>query len=396
MIYLLMFLFLLIPVIRYDILAKKGGENIWYWLSFVFLVAVAGLRYRVGGDTLVYMSEFNMYPKLDELRYFDFETARFNPLWYIIAAVSRSVNDSFTCFQIIHALIVNLSFFHFFRKYCPRYYFTAILVWFVGYWCYFCMEILREVLCISILLWATDMLLEKKILKYYLVCVISLFIHYSSAVMLLFPLFPLLFRRPNWLFQIFVLGGVMLFTMVVDIPGLAANVLSSNEQMSIVIDNYFQQDIKNLIGKLFELIKYLPVLGVIWLREKNELEDEFDFIPIVSCMVVFYGLSSYLGVAGRFLNYFIPFFIIMFVNTMFDIISEIKLSERHITAIVSLSVVFVLSFNYYWYYFKDSSETYPGTHTYCIFVPYYSVFNPKVDNVRESYVENLRNFAIIF
>ena len=396
MIYILLFLFLAIPVIRYDVLARKGGEGIWRFASFVFLVAVAGLRYRVGGDTLVYMAEFDMYPKFDELRYFDFETARFNPLWYIFTAVSRSINDSFTFFQIIHALIVNLSFFHFFRKYCPRYYFSAILVWFVGYWCYFSMEILREVLCISLLLWATDFLLEKKLLRYYLVCVIALFIHYSSAVMLFFPLLWLIFRRPNWILQIIVLGGVILLTMIVDIPSLAVNMLSSNEQVSIVIENYFELDIKNLTCKLFELIKYLPVVGVLWLREKNQLEDEFDFIPIVSCMVVFYGLSSYLGVAGRFLNYFTPFFIVVFVNTMYDLLSEIKWSERHITAIVSMAVVFVLSFNYYWYYFKDSSETYPGTHTYCIFVPYNSVFNPKVDNVRESYLENLRNFALIF
>ena len=102
MIYILLFLFLAIPVIRYDVLARKGGEGIWRFASFVFLVAVAGLRYRVGGDTLVYMAEFDMYPKFDELRYFDFDTARFNPLWYIFTAVSRSINDSFTFFQIIH------------------------------------------------------------------------------------------------------------------------------------------------------------------------------------------------------------------------------------------------------------------------------------------------------
>ncbi|HBA13512.1 MAG TPA: hypothetical protein DCW98_05990, partial [Bacteroidales bacterium] len=133
MIYILLFLFLLIPVIRYDLFAKKGGEELWYWTSVILLVLVAGLRYRVGGDTLVYMAEYSMYPKLDELAFFDFETARYNPLWYIIASVARSINDSFTCFQILHALIVNFSFFHFFRKYCPRYYFSAILVWFVGY-----------------------------------------------------------------------------------------------------------------------------------------------------------------------------------------------------------------------------------------------------------------------
>ena len=396
MIYILVLLFLLIPVVRYDLLAKKGGEGVWYWLSFIILVVVAGFRYRVGGDTLVYMSEFSMYPKLDELRYFDFETARYNPLWYVLTAISRSINDSFTCFQIIHALIVNLSFFHFFRKYCPRYYFSAILMWFIGYWCYFSMEILREILCICLLLWATDMLLEKKLIRYYIVCIVALFIHYSSVIMLFFPLFMVVFRRPNWKWQLVILAVVVMITMVVDIPMLITNMLSLNDQMASVINNYFESDMKNIVGKLYELSRYLPILALVWLREQNRFDDEYDFMPIVSFMVVFYGLSSYLGVAGRFLNYFMPFMIVMVVNTVYDILSEIKLRERHITAVVSLSMVLVLGFNYYWYYFKDSSETYPDTHAYCIFVPYHSVLNPKVDNKRESYVENLREFSIIF
>ncbi len=396
MIYILLFLFLLIPVIRYDLFAKKGGEKLWYWTSVILLVLVAGLRYRVGGDTLVYMAEYSMYPKLDELAFFDFETARYNPLWYIIASVARSIDDNFICFQILHALIVNISFFHFFRKYCPRYYFSAILVWFVGYWCYFSFEVLREVLCISLLLWCIDFLLEKKYLRYYIMCIVALFIHYSAAVMLFFPLLPLVFKRPNWKFQVLILGAVVLFTTVVNIPSLIVGMFSLDEQLEIVIENYFENDMKNIVGKLFEIFSYLPVLGVVWLRERNQLEDEYDFMPIVSLMVVFYGFSSYLGVAGRFLNYMAPFFVVMFVNTVYDILSEVNWRERHVTSIITLCAVTVLSFNYLRYYFKDTSDVYPGTHAYCIFVPYHSVFNPQVDNTRESYVENLRDFAIIF
>ena len=81
MIYIILLIFLSIPVVKYDLLAKKGGENLWFYSSLLLLILVAGLRYRVGGDTIVYMVEFTAYPKLDEPRYFDFATARFNPLW---------------------------------------------------------------------------------------------------------------------------------------------------------------------------------------------------------------------------------------------------------------------------------------------------------------------------
>ena len=64
-------------------MAKTGGESKWYYLNLVVLVLLAALRYRVGGDTLMYMSVYDSFPKWDELKYFDFETAEYQPLWYV-------------------------------------------------------------------------------------------------------------------------------------------------------------------------------------------------------------------------------------------------------------------------------------------------------------------------
>ena len=99
MIYLLVFILLLIPVVKYDWMAKTGGENTWFYFNLVVLILLAGLRYRVGGDTLMYMSVFDECPTLDELKYFDFDTAQYNPLWYIFNAISKSVYNDFFLFQ---------------------------------------------------------------------------------------------------------------------------------------------------------------------------------------------------------------------------------------------------------------------------------------------------------
>ena len=80
MIYILVFILLLIPVIRYDWLAKSGGESGWYYFNLVVLILLAGLRYRVGGDTLMYMSMYDEMPAMSELKYFDFDEALYNPL----------------------------------------------------------------------------------------------------------------------------------------------------------------------------------------------------------------------------------------------------------------------------------------------------------------------------
>lgn len=397
MIYIILLIFLSIPVVKYDLLAKKGGENLWFYSSLLFLILVAGLRYRVGGDTIVYMVEFTTYPKLDELKYFDFETARFNPLWYILNAICRTICDSFTFFQFVHAIILNGTFFWFFRKYCPRYFFSAILVWFVGYWCYLSMEILRESLSICMLLWATDWLLERKYVRFYLICVLGLLMHYSSIVMFILPLAIVLVKRPNWKLQLILLGVIVLFTLIINLPMVVLNLVSFNENIEAIVDFYFEEGKRNINGILVAFIGYLPVLGVIWLREKNNLTaDEYDFVPIVSCMFLFTGLSFYIGTAERFLYYLVPYFVVCLVNTVYDLISEHDWRHRHVSAVVTACVVLLLSTSYMDYYFRDRSDVYPNTRSYSIFVPYYSVFNPTVDNKRESYVENLRDFAIIF
>ena len=72
MIYLLVFILLLVPVVKYDLMAKTGGERGWFCFNLVVLILLAGLRYRVGGDTLMYMSIYDDLPSLADLKYFDF------------------------------------------------------------------------------------------------------------------------------------------------------------------------------------------------------------------------------------------------------------------------------------------------------------------------------------
>ena len=150
MIYLLVFILLLVPVVKYDLMAKTGGERGWFCFNLVVLILLAGLRYRVGGDTLMYMSIYDDLPSLADLKYFDFAEADFNPLWYIYAAVCKSIGEDFVIMQIVQAIFVNIVFFFFFKKYSPRYFFSAILLFYIGYYCYFNMEIMREILCVCI------------------------------------------------------------------------------------------------------------------------------------------------------------------------------------------------------------------------------------------------------
>lgn len=395
MIYLLVFILLLIPVVKYDWMAKTGGENKWYFFNLVILILLAGLRYRVGGDTLMYMSMYNEWPAMDELKYFDFEEALYNPLWYIYTSVAKSINEEFWVLQMIQAVIVNCTFFHFFRKYSPQYYFSAILLYYVGYYCYFNMEIMREILCICILMLATDWLIEKKWIKYILASILAIQIHYSAATMLLFPLFFIFLKKPSWTLQLVFMLAVLVVLNVVNVASLIVSVLPVDENFGELVEKYIDLQ-TSFAGLMVQLLKYLPVLGFIFIRSRCPDIYSDKFAPIVMGVVFAYAMS--MGFAGfeRLVNYFTPFVIVFIVHTIYNFISSMNLKNVQVSMMAMFASIVILSFNYGYYYLRDMSEFYPNTRFNIIFSPYYSIFNPEIDEQREKFIENYREVSFVF
>ena len=256
------------------------------------------------------------------------------------------------------------------------------------------MEVLRESLCICMLLVSTRLLLEKRWILYYVVCVFALFLHYSALVMFLFPPLFVFFKRPSWVYQLVLLIGIFVFTAIVNVPLLLLSVLSVDEQLMILAEKYLDSE-RNLMGMLSLLLQYLPLFGMIFLQERYKIRQKIDFTPIVMGVVVIYAFSMNLTGLNRLVNYFIPFILIYTVNTVYYMISNIKVKFTlgYTALAASLSV---LCFNYYYYYAKDVSDAYPNTRFYTIFYPYSSVFSPEQDEHRERFIENYRDVLIQF
>lgn len=395
MIYVVVFILLLIPVVKYDLMAKSGGENKWYYFNLIVLILLAGLRYRVGGDTLMYMSMYNEWPAFDELKYFDFETALYNPLWYVYTSIPKSISDEFWVFQMIQAVFVNCVFFSFFKKYSPSYYFSAILVYYVGYYCYFNMEIMREILCISILMLMTGWLEEKKYIPYFIGCAVAVAIHFSALIMLVLPLLYIFFKKPSWKWQLIIMLAVIVVLNVVNIVSIVISMLPLDEQFGMLIEKYLDIE-TNLNGMISQLILYLPVLGMIFIRERCPINYHDNFTPIIMGVVFAYAMSMGFAGFGRLVNYFIPFVIVYMVHTIYYFISNVDFKISQISHVVLSLSLCLLVFNYTFYYVRDKSDAYPGTQFYDRYSPYYSVLNPKIDNHREKYIENDMNVSFDF
>lgn len=76
----------------------------------------AGLRYRVGTDTFMYMELFDFFPKIDELQFSNLLDYKIEPLRIIYNSLLKFICADFIIVQIMSSFIFNLALF----KYISR------------------------------------------------------------------------------------------------------------------------------------------------------------------------------------------------------------------------------------------------------------------------------------
>ena len=386
LIYVVIFLFLLIPVIRFDLMKIEGNKNLWFYSSLVILILLAGLRYRVGSDTLVYMLQFNSNPSMRELSTFNFQTAEYNPLWYIFNSPFVTLK-SYVLFQIAHATVVNSIFFWFFRKYAPTACFTAIIIYYFGYFFYFNMDVMREVLCICILLLAYPFLEKRKFIQYYLLCIVALFMHFSAVVMLVIPL-TLIFKRDHIWTAILIFCSVLCFLSVFDIVSYLLSI-AFDGTVAEKINSYLHREKPNIFGVITQILTMLPIVLVTIIRNRNHYNNDKTIGAILLMLVAIQAVGIFIAAVTRFSNYLAPFGIIFIVNTFYLHYWDMK---RHLKIQIIMScALFLYVSSLSRYYLKDRSEDYPGGKHYYIYVPYHSVLDPVEDERRETLIKNMRS-----
>lgn len=188
LIYIGIFFLLLYLTIHYDINRREAYKKFWYRFVLVLLILVAGLRWRLGSDTPVYMRQFFYEtPFLKDLQIEDI-LAGLKPLWKILNSMIYTWFGRFYILQLIHAAVVNYLFFKYFKKH-SNYIFFCILFYF--FWLYFSlsMQIMKASFSIAICLFANDYLLDKKWIKSYFLYALAMMFHPQTALLLLMPFF---------------------------------------------------------------------------------------------------------------------------------------------------------------------------------------------------------------
>lgn len=379
MIYFGVFFFLGALAMLHDFWREEGLAKINYWIAYLVLVALAGFRYKVGGDTYNYMYIYDFMPSLGDIYEVDIE--KYQPLWVILSAAARSISNEFYVFQIIHAAIINAVIFYFISK-NTKYRFTAVLFYYFSLYPYFNFEILRESLAICCFLLSIKYYSSGRWWGYYLYAIIAFLFHVSAILLFVLPFVKRINFNTKTIVAIFVVSS-LLNPLVVSYFG-SGNFFS---QASALEYSDYSYTVWGLIS-LFLLYVCYP--SVIVYLSGDVFGVENDYRNVAKKALLVGSVTPLFFIFFRFLNYFSILYVLLAV----EIFHSLRFSRRFqkITPL-ALSAAFSVFFVFYTAkYFSDTSRLVDSTRWYSHWYPYYSIFDQETDPVREMLIEAERKY----
>lgn len=265
MVYILILLYIVFLVFRYDVQNLKEGKNANYQILWGIFVLVAGLSYHVGGDSIGYEYTFNSYRYVRSLSdVYDgnlLENSK-EPLWVLLNIVFSKVFGDFQFLKFAIALFFNTTVFWFVWKHSPKPFFSILLYAVIlGFHLNF--QVLRESVSIGVFLIAFDKLCgeKKKYFLYYLLVIVAFLFHRFAFAMLIVPLFFLL-RMKWWYYAI--LGAFLFAGPKVNELMMNSGLFLLDDSLSRSFEHFLESDdyhIENLsvFGILHTIIKIIPL-----------------------------------------------------------------------------------------------------------------------------------------
>ncbi|RHR98915.1 EpsG family protein [Parabacteroides sp. AF14-59] len=383
----MIYLLILFTILFFLYLSEIKGEKSWRipgsYIIWILFVLVAGLRYRVGGDSLYYQDIYPSFPLFKDLRNYGLYENGYGPLWYLFCATTKAIDTRFFIMQIIHALIINTAMVFFFNKY-SRHLLACLLLYYVFYFLYFNMEILRESLAISVFLFNMKNLIDKKWIRYTAGCVLSLGFHLSAVVLFFLP-FLMMTLQKKYI-------KVSLTILFITITGLFYILQNKTDSLTflpgillIKMHSYGTREMNNLNGIINNSMPFICYLLIYLvhgrlIRKGSDQSGGNRQDLLFKVFLLFAFLGGFNEGIFRFTNYLTPLAITYSVNVIYDVTRE---KRKQLGIVVSCLGLFILFAHKSLYYYKDTSGLADHTRRYELWYPYESVFTNKEHYGRE-------------
>lgn len=368
--YIILFLFLVLlsltdyiytPVLYRKILLCIGGTTV-----FVILWAFASLKWKTGTDWEPYYDTFYYFSKEYELN--------FEPGYIKLVAFVRGFTSNYSIFLTIFSFLCISIKFSFFLKYNKETFFTLILLFF----CYYFADIfaVRQSLAISLTLFSTIFIINKKPVFFILFVALATSIHTSSI--LYFFAYYIYWRKisdKSFYYIIFfsILFGLLGFGGI--ILELLLKALGLEGFLGDKINNYLTGDNEGINTNVNPLVLFMMgvtkrlLLIPVFLYIKNKSKSKFAY---------FQGYFN-LYMAGNIIYFLFAKDLAVFVRAsvpylFFEIflISYVLLYFK--TDKKKIMLVFIVMMLFSWARFSALVNSY-----YDLYVPYNSILDEKIE-----------------
>ena len=363
----------------YDIKNQFSYKNFWYVTIQVLLILLAGLRYRVGGDTQNYLYFFyHLYPDIHDFSFEDYPIGK-DPLYVLVNSLIKSWGGRFYVIQLLQASFVNILIFHYFKKHSVHIFTCALLYYFL-YYTYFSMEIMRASLSIVICLYANDYILDRKYVVGYILFFVALLFHTQTLFVFFMPFFfwlKLDKRGILFLLFAFILGVVIQikFGSLIDLLKLGealnnkAELYANNDMYSKTAGN-----INYVIVFILPMLIY-SLLALWYVKRNNKRSQLLKFQPFVMLGASFLIIQTNVQIFFRFADYYC-IYMVLFISEYFQGIFR---NRGQLTRSMSYARAFIVYLPFCfltgWKHYRDNPFR---------FIPYYSILNPAIDHTREN------------
>lgn len=357
-------------------------------------ILLAGLRYRIGSDTIIYEYAFNDVPVISELTlHYLIDVSRFEYGFTIMMSLTKTLFKQFWVLLFIQSLITNYCVFIFFKQNTRAPYVALILYFFVLYYFINC-EAARQGVAVGIFLYSWKYFVNNNWLKYFTAVIIASLFHITAILFIILPFFKILkfwykIKPSPFMYIILVL---VLFSSVL-IGFHLSNYILALELSGVIgekSNSYFNTKEFGSLSPttIFAYLFSYILMPMFFLSKRNVRESTYGstMIPMIflSCIVC---LCGGIPMTYRISYYLLPFFFVALTDSLFrkqihSCSESVKMVYKNKPNVILIMMVIIYLVYKSQMYFTEES---PGGYYkyYMRLYPYNSVIDKGIDQHRE-------------
>ncbi|MCQ2062842.1 MAG: EpsG family protein [Fibrobacter sp.] len=327
------------------------------------MILIAGLKYRVGLDALLYQDLFEVYPTIDKMNVNYIASSRWGKLFILWYSLCHTIFKSFVSYQFIHAIIITSAIYVTLKE-NTRHVFYGLFFYFLYSYLFFTFDLYREGMAVALFLLGYRFLLKNNLVVYYVFAFLAFNIH-TSCILIFFVPFLKRFKITKKNSLAIFITSLLLSVVAFQLMLLFLNMLPSNS-VSILALRYLKR-YSGISGLSFFRLLYCSCMFffVVYknISRGDSLREQMCLnLGFLSLIIMIFEQA--IPFIFRLNSYFIIFFICSFcLNIEYNNFFKKNTLVKFLIVVVMASSVKLVDY-------------FGNPRTYNAYCPYVSVLDP--------------------